>query len=226
MNCKFCCAQFKPASTGRPPTYCSRECQMEALQVARRLRRPESVKRSCTQCAAEFIKPRSSQKKLCNSCRDANLRGRNANLQERQAKATGKSNIECVMCQMSFTGYRSRKYCDECLPVRRLQVSLSQKIYRDRITERQLRRQREIRAPGLTLYAIRKLLKEWQSQNLTCFYCDDFPTTVDHVVPLIHGGTNHQENLVPCCRPCNSSKHDKLLSEWSGRNARATTKAE
>lgn len=136
-----------------------------------------------------------------------------------------KKNIECVMCQASFVGYHTRKYCDECLPVRRLQVSLSQRIYCDRMTERQLRRQREIRAPGLTLYAIRKLLKEWQSQNLTCFYCDDFPATVDHVVPLIHGGTNHQENLVPCCRPCNSSKHDKLLSEWSGRNARATTKA-
>jgi 5-methylcytosine-specific restriction endonuclease McrA len=130
------------------------------------------------------------------------------------------------MCQVSFIGYHGRKYCDECLPVRRLQVSLSQKIYRDRMTERQLRRQREIKAPGLTLWVIRKLLKEWQSQNLTCFYCDDFPTTVDHVVPLIHGGTNYQENLVPCCRPCNSSKGDKSLNEWSGRNARATTKAE
>jgi 5-methylcytosine-specific restriction endonuclease McrA len=93
------------------------------------------------------------------------------------------------------------------------------------MTERQLRRQREISAPGLTLWAIRKLLKEWQAQNLLCFYCQDFPTTVDHVVPLIHGGTNYQDNLVPCCRPCNSSKSDKLLNEWSGRNVRATTKA-
>jgi 5-methylcytosine-specific restriction endonuclease McrA len=191
---------------------------MKALQVARRLQRPESVKRFCTQCAAEFIKPRSSQKKLCNSCRDANLK-------ERQTNSTHKSSVECVMCQVSFVAYYGRKYCDECLPVRRLQVSLSQRIYCDRMTERQLRRQREIKAPGLTLWAIRKLLKEWQSQNLTCFYCDDFPTTVDHVVPLIHGGTNYQENLVPCCRPCNSSKGDKSLNEWSGRNARATTKA-
>jgi len=219
MNCKFCCTEFKPASTGRPPTYCSRECQMEALQVARRLRRPESVKRSCTQCAAEFIKPRSSQKKLCNSCRDSNLR-------ESQANSTHKSNIECVTCQVSFVGYRGRKYCDECLPVRRVQVSLSQRIHEDRDTERRRRRQREIEAPGLLVGQLRKLLKHWQQQGLSCFYCDDFPTTVDHVVPLIHGGTNYLDNLVPCCRPCNSSKGTKSLSEWSGRNARATTKAE
>lgn len=212
MNCKFCCARFEPASTGRPPTYCSRECQMQALQVARRLRRPESVTRSCIKCATDFAKPRSSQKKLCNSCRSV------------KRTSTSKVNIECVMCQVGFVGYCGRKYCDECLPVRRLQVSLSQKIYRNRMTERQLRRQREISAPGLTLWAIRKLLKEWQEQNLPCFYCEDFPTTVDHVVPLIHGGTNYQENLVPCCRPCNSSKGDKLLNEWSGRNVRATTK--
>ena len=217
MNCKFCCVRFEPASTGRPPTYCSRECQMQALQVARHLRRPESVTRSCIKCATDFVKPRSSQKKLCDICR-------NANLKERQANSTHKSNVECVMCEVSFVGYHGRKYCDDCLPVRRLQVSLSQKIYRNRMTERQLRRQREINASGLTLWAIRKLLKEWQEQNLSCFYCEDFSTTVDHVVPLIRGGTNHRDNLVPCCRPCNSSKGDKLLNEWSGRNVRATTK--
>ena len=210
MNCKFCCARFEPASTGRPPTYCSRECQMQALQVARRLRRPESVTRSCIKCATDFVKLRSSQKKLCDICRDAN--------------STHKISVECAMCQVSFAGYYGRKYCDDCLPVRRLQVSSSQKIYRKRTTERELRRQREVQAPGLKLYAIRKLLKEWQVQNLSCFYCQDFPTTVDHVVPLIRGGTNHRDNLVPCCRPCNSSKRDKLLNEWSGRNVRATTK--
>jgi 5-methylcytosine-specific restriction endonuclease McrA len=196
---------------------------MEALQVARRARRPESVTRSCAHCATEFVKARSSQKKLCDICRDAKLKENQAK-QAKQAK-TLKRNIECTMCQANFIGYNGRKYCDECLPVRRLQVSLSRKIYRNRMTERQLRRQREISAPGLTLWAIRKLLKEWQAQNLLCFYCQDFPTTVDHVVPLIHGGTNYQDNLVPCCRPCNSSKSDKLLNEWSGRNVRATTKA-
>ena len=50
-----------------------------------------------------------------------------------------------------------------------------------------------------------------------CVYCGDHADTLDHVVPLTRGGEHSISNLVPACRPCNSSKHDKLLSEWSGR---------
>lgn len=54
-----------------------------------------------------------------------------------------------------------------------------------------------------------------------CTYCeevgDDQSLCVDHIVPLSRGGTNADENLCACCRPCNSSKSDWLLSEWAGR---------
>lgn len=55
--------------------------------------------------------------------------------------------------------------------------------------------------------------------NHTCHYCGDQPEQMcaDHVVPLSRGGTNHSDNLVACCIPCNSSKADRLLSEWKGR---------
>jgi|GEM_PF-6863838 len=48
-----------------------------------------------------------------------------------------------------------------------------------------------------------------------CTYCgsSDDPT-IDHIVPLIRGGTNDFANLTPACRSCNSSKGDRLLSEW------------
>jgi hypothetical protein len=53
----------------------------------------------------------------------------------------------------------------------------------------------------------------------TCHYCGDQGETMcaDHVVPLSRGGTNERDNLVCCCIPCNSSKADRLLSEWKGR---------
>lgn len=38
--------------------------------------------------------------------------------------------------------------------------------------------------------------------------------TVDHVLPLIKGGTNHIGNLVPCCLACNLSKADDLVIVW------------
>jgi 5-methylcytosine-specific restriction endonuclease McrA len=50
-----------------------------------------------------------------------------------------------------------------------------------------------------------------------CVYCGDPATTWDHVIPRRRGGTDDPGNLVPACKPCNSSKCDLLLSEWSGR---------
>lgn len=47
-----------------------------------------------------------------------------------------------------------------------------------------------------------------------CDYCGGPGGTVDHVVPLSRGGQHAEGNLVPACRPCNSSKADKLLIEW------------
>ena len=55
--------------------------------------------------------------------------------------------------------------------------------------------------------------------GLVCIYCEETDTqfTADHVVPLSRGGSNNPDNLVACCIPCNSSKSDRLLSEWRGR---------
>jgi 5-methylcytosine-specific restriction endonuclease McrA len=65
--------------------------------------------------------------------------------------------------------------------------------------------------------------EEWLSvMNSTgwkCFYCDcslieKKVRTVDHIIPLSRGGKHCVDNLVPCCRKCNSSKHNKLFTEW------------
>jgi 5-methylcytosine-specific restriction endonuclease McrA len=54
--------------------------------------------------------------------------------------------------------------------------------------------------------------------GLVCRYCGAHDLlSVDHVVPVSRGGLNDLSNLAAACRPCNSSKRDRLLSEWSGR---------
>jgi 5-methylcytosine-specific restriction endonuclease McrA len=47
--------------------------------------------------------------------------------------------------------------------------------------------------------------------NYTCQYCGGASKdlTIDHVIPKRHGGGMHWENLVTCCRRCNSRKGDK-----------------
>ena len=46
--------------------------------------------------------------------------------------------------------------------------------------------------------------------NFTCQYCGTVgkDLTIDHVLPKRHGGGSTWENLVACCRRCNSRKAD------------------
>ena len=39
-----------------------------------------------------------------------------------------------------------------------------------------------------------------------CVYCGKKATTVDHLTPKTHGGTDDFENLAPCCGTCNPRK--------------------
>lgn len=47
--------------------------------------------------------------------------------------------------------------------------------------------------------------------NFTCQYCGSHgkDLTIDHVIPKRHGGGMQWENLVACCRRCNTKKGDK-----------------
>jgi 5-methylcytosine-specific restriction endonuclease McrA len=43
-----------------------------------------------------------------------------------------------------------------------------------------------------------------------CFWCGLEADTIDHIVPVAKGGTDHDENLVSACRRCNYSKKDSM----------------
>lgn len=54
-------------------------------------------------------------------------------------------------------------------------------------------------------------------KSFTCAYCEKVFTEqpdVDHIIPLSRGGPHDVENLCLACERCNTSKKDKLLSEW------------
>lgn len=60
---------------------------------------------------------------------------------------------------------------------------------------------------------------EWQACiqyfNGKCCYCgEQEELTKDHVVPLDSGGLLCKENVVPCCRRCNSSKSNHDMAQW------------
>jgi len=51
--------------------------------------------------------------------------------------------------------------------------------------------------------------------NSCCAYCLKFldKPTIDHLNPISMGGAHTAENVVPSCKPCNSSKHNLTLLE-------------
>lgn len=50
-----------------------------------------------------------------------------------------------------------------------------------------------------------------------CQYCSrslNMDTqTIDHIVPVSRGGKHEWKNVVACCKPCNTKKSNKLLTE-------------
>jgi 5-methylcytosine-specific restriction endonuclease McrA len=53
-----------------------------------------------------------------------------------------------------------------------------------------------------------------------CQYCGAQAENIDHVVPRSRGGTHSWDNVVACCRRCNSRKEDRLLDEAGFRLTR------
>ncbi len=59
----------------------------------------------------------------------------------------------------------------------------------------------------------------YRRDGRSCQYCGESygPLCIDHVFPLSRGGSNDPDNLTVACVSCNSSKRDKTVSEWRGR---------
>lgn len=65
----------------------------------------------------------------------------------------------------------------------------------------------------------RRRLRVLRRDNYRCVYCRvelavnkkgvQGSTTVDHIVPRVHGGRDADFNMVACCQACNTAKADK-----------------
>ena len=68
---------------------------------------------------------------------------------------------------------------------------------------------------------------KWKQQRLIvlrrdcyiCAYCGEAANEVDHIQPRVLGGTDDLDNLVACCRRCNSSKGKRSEALFLGRQS-------
>lgn len=129
----------------------------------------------------------------------------------------------CLICGKSSVGSLgySRKYCSK--PCKHKGMFGGKPPLEER-TRKAQRNFRERNVLGLTRHEMSILRLQWISQGQGCAYCDQACETVDHIVPLNRGGDNQKQNLTPACRSCNSSKGDRLLSEWKPYDRRKAKK--
>lgn len=51
--------------------------------------------------------------------------------------------------------------------------------------------------------------------NNRCAYCgQETVLAQDHFIPLSKGGEYTKNNIIPCCKSCNSKKHNSKFEEW------------
>ncbi len=110
----------------------------------------------------------------------------------------------CTKCGEPFYGAASR--CGPCRG-RRIREAMSPAEINARAAAHERRR---IAAAGPEPEA----LKERIRTSGPCVYCDGEADSVDHIVPVLQGGTHDEENLVPACRTCNGSKGNRRLTRW------------
>lgn len=66
-------------------------------------------------------------------------------------------------------------------------------------------------------FTYKDILELLSKQGFKCNGCDDNINcnfSIDHIYPVSRGGSNHLDNIQLLCKPCNSSKCDRTMSEW------------
>lgn len=126
--------------------------------------------------------------------------------------------LPCRRARPTVPDSRHSRMCADCgspcYGVRCKACDTKRRIVRSPSDPRRERAAREAAAPGMTRAKRESLLRTWRAERRACAYCGDPATTVDHVVPLVRGGTNWEGNLAPACRKCNGSKAGYLVIEW------------
>lgn len=85
--------------------------------------------------------------------------------------------------------------------------------YQNKLYLNRLRHARKMNAEGNHTLADWEILKA--QYNWTCPCCGrrepDIQLSLDHIIPLIKGGSNNIENIQPLCRLCNSIKGTNII---------------
>lgn len=170
---------------------------------------------TCARCSAIYgVRPgQPTMRHLCQTCATAQYR-ENERERDRVRQAAGSRKIP-----ENARAYAS-EYKRKNVEWNRLHSKLYKQRHPHKVRE-QINRRRALKESAPGDITIEEFWASCDRRGWECSYCHDALTkasaTMDHVVPLSRGGSNGIDNIAPCCRRCNASKGNRLLSEWIGR---------
>ncbi|WP_327335860.1 HNH endonuclease [Streptomyces sp. NBC_01324] len=105
----------------------------------------------------------------------------------------------CRGCGGNFPGRANTLHCTDCKP--------SPNAYA------QVRKERLAANNASMTDADRQESAEYQAiiQLDPCVYCGGASVAIDHITPVVDGGSDRWENLAPVCKSCNSSKRSRSV---------------
>lgn len=161
-----------------------------------RYRLVNQVDKKCTTCNSSF-KTGYKHQVRCKNCIPRRLE---------------QSIIKCVVCKKEFQKKRQKQvHCSETCYVKTYYYKRD--IFKRRFYSR-TRESKERGAHGKHSFVEWTDLKK--RLNYQCQICKRFEPeiklTIDHIVPISRGGTNHIENIQPLCQSCNSKKGNKIYA--------------
>lgn len=225
-NCAHCDAIFRP---GNRSITCSSDCRVAYRKSERQRKereRLESRRLTCAECGITFtpqVKHGPAPLTCSDVCATARQQANRARWEDRNPtykadynRAYYQANGDRLRAasQQYYAANREdrRQYRRDYYLANRELIIAAQQIH----TRRRLALKKSAPGEGLTLEHWEIIL---ELSDGKCSYCRKILTKetrieIEHVIPLSRGGWDDPSNIVPACRTCNSSKHDKTAAEW------------
>lgn len=214
FTCACCGQSYKTARPkGEGEKYCSRECAFEARKA--RPKTPTASK--CVCCGAEYIRKHGAL--YCSE----QCRKRVAADKSREYSAAKKTVYErqCAQCGQAFWpeyGDKRRVFCsDKCAKADKDEQSLAALKAPQRRKETRRKRKARLRGAIVDRQAV------FERDGYICRICGEpvdtdaeVPAhrapTIDHIIPLMHGGKHSEENCQCAHFICNVRKAGKIVA--------------
>lgn len=199
---------------GRNKTTCSLECR-DAIKAAKTF---DGERKRCGRCeqwkpVAQYMAARGASKahELQSYCRECCATA------DREFKEKNRDHLlayKRVLYWANPEAAREKARIKNKSPEQRARKNAAAKQYRINNKEKillwnRVRRMRERAAGKVTPDMIRKLFTLQRGKCVACRHSIKAAYHVDHVVPVLHGGTSDFENLQLLCPSCNLRKHTR-----------------